>query len=154
MSDKSYYDDDIGVSLQMPTNWEAGATDQFPLILMAPPENGFRANLSFSIKDLNPPTPEHLQQTIDAARASRQDSYDGFELVSEQRVMIDNFPGHIERYHWTMDHTGQAMTQLFALILTGPDALYGMHGTCLRDAEDTYVPAFESIIQSMRFIAR
>lgn len=152
MPTKSYYDPDLSVSLEMPMDWEAAANDPFPLILMAPPEGDFRANLSFSVQVLEPPTPEHLQQLIDQTRAERRQSFAGFEPVSEERLMQDNFPAHLEVYHWTMDGSGVPMTQVFALILTAPEALYSLHATCLRGLESHYLPVFRGIIQSLRFI--
>jgi len=152
MANKSYFDPDIAVSLEMPADWEAAATEHFPLLLMAPSEQAFRANLSFSVETLDPPTPANLQLMIDQTRADRRQTFEGFQLVSEQRMMQDNFPAHIEYYHWNMDGSHIPMTQLFALILTAPDALYGLHGTCLQSTEDTYLPIFTAIIRSLRFI--
>ncbi len=154
MPNKSYYDPDIALSLEMPTDWDAAATDQFPLLLIAPPEQDFRANLSFSVQEFDPSTPEHLQWVIDQTRADRSRTFVDFQLISEQRIMQDNFPGHLEHYHWTMDDSGLPMTQLFALILTAPNALYGLHATCLQATENRYVPIFMNIIHSLRFIPR
>ena len=152
MPNKSYYDADVGLSLEMPTDWDAAASDQFPLLLIAPPEQDFRANLSFSIQELIPPTPEHFRLIIKETRADRRRDFVDFELFSDQHILQDNFPGHIEQYHWKMDETHVHMTQLFSLILTGPDALYGLHGTCLQSTEDHYLPIFIAIIRSIRFI--
>lgn len=151
MMKKSYYDKDVGVSLEMPAEWDAAASEHFALILLAPSKQRFRPNLSFVVKSLKPPTPEHLQQMIDKARKDREASYQGFALVSEERLMQDNYPGHLEVYHWEMDETGTPLTQIFVLILTGPDALYSLHATCLREQETTYLPIFREIIASLRF---
>jgi hypothetical protein len=152
MPNKSYYDPDIAISLEMPLDWDAAASDQFPLLLLAPPQDNFRANMSFSVQELDQPTPEHFKAVIRQTHADRRRTFTDFQLVSEKRILQDNFPGHIEHYHWTMDDTHIPMTQLFALILIGPDALYGIHATCLRDTEQTYLPIFNAIIHSLRFI--
>lgn len=148
---KAYFDQEMGLSLQMPSDWDAAETNQFPLVLLAPPEDGFRANMGFGVSPMNPPTPEHLQHIITRTRHDRQQDYDHFEFINEARFMHRGFPGHIERYRWTLDNTGAALQQVFALILTGPDALYNIHGTTLEQHADKYVPLFEQIVYSIRF---
>ncbi len=148
---KAYFDQELGLSLQMPVDWEAAETNEFPLVLLAPPEDGFRANVGFGISALHPTTPEHLQQVITRTRQDRQRDYENFEFINEARFMQTGYPGHIERYSWTLETNGAALEQVFALILTTPDTMYNIHGTTLRQYTAQYLPIFEHIIFSIRF---
>lgn len=151
MKFKSYYDEDLGVSLEMPVKWAIIEHDVIPLVIMAPVEKKFQANMTFVVKELEIATPEAMQIVIESARNDRMESYDNFELVHEERLIIDNSPAHMEYYHWTMDNTGTPLTQLFALIFIGNDMLFSIHATFLRKLEDTYLPPFEHIVKSLRF---
>lgn len=152
MKFKSYYDEDLGISLEMPVKWGIIEHDVIPLVVMAPMEKKFQANMTFIIKELELATPEAMQIVVESARNDRIESYDNFELVHEERLIIDNSPAHIETYHWTMDNTGIPLTQLFALIFIGNDVLYSIHATCLRKLEETYLPRFEHVVKSLRFV--
>lgn len=148
---KEYYDDDLLIGMQFPDDWDTAENEQFKLILLAPAVSEFRANMTFLVRDLQPPTPENLKQLIAQARSQREADYDGFELVEELEFRVDEFPAHQEVYHWNADEVGTGLTQLFALIMTGPTALYSIHATCLRETESTYIPQFKAIIQSFEF---
>jgi hypothetical protein len=151
MTVRSYHDTEVHLALELPAEWEAGSTPDFALFLTAPEEQGFQANFSFTISPFDPPTHERLLEFIRDTRLERAEIFQGFALVNEERMIQDQCPGYIETYHWTMDN-GVPIFQVFALILLGPDALYTMHGTCLRALEHTYEPQFRQIIKSIRFL--
>lgn len=151
MKVKSYYDEDLGLSLEMPKKWMIVENEHIPLVIAAPPEKKFQANMTFVMRDIEIATPEAMQVVVDSARSDRMESYDNFELVQEERLIIDNSPAHLEHYHWTMDNTGLPLTQLFALIFIGNDMLFSIHATCLRKLEEKYLPRFEHVVKSLRF---
>lgn len=148
---KAYFDQELRLSLQMPATWDAAETIEFPLVLLAPPEKGFRANVGFGISALHPTTPDHLQQVIARTRHDRARDYEQFEFIREMRFMLAGFPGHLEHYRWTLETNGVGLEQIFALILTGPEGLYNIHGTTLQEHAAQYLPIFEHIIFSIRF---
>jgi hypothetical protein len=148
---KAYFDQALRLSLQMPIAWDAAETSEFPLVLLAPPEDGFRANVGFGVSSLHPTTPEHLQQVINRTRHDRAQDYEQFKFINEARFTQTGYPGHIERYRWTLETNGAVLEQVFALILTSPDGLYNIHGTTLHIHAAQYLPIFEHIIFSIRF---
>ena len=152
MTIRSYYDSNIGVAMEIPAEWDAGSTPDFALVLMAPEEQGFKANLNFTISLFNPPTQERLLGFIEDTRQDREDSYPGFSVLREERMIQDQCPGYIETYHWELEDTNLPIFQLFALIMAGTDALYTLHGTALRSLEQMYEPLFRQMIASIRFI--
>lgn len=152
MDVRSYYDASVGVAMEIPAEWNAGSTPDFALILVAPEEQGFHANLSFTVSPFNPPTQERLRDLIEDTRQDREANYPGFTVLREERVIQDKCPGYIETYHWEMEETGVPLFQLYAVIMAGEDALYTLHGTALRSLERAYEPLFRQIIGSIRFI--
>jgi hypothetical protein len=152
MAVRSYYDANVGVAMEIPAEWDAGSTPDFALILVAPEEQGFNANLSFTISPFDPPTQDRLRDLIQDTRQDREENYPKFSVVREERMIQDKCPGYIETYHWELEETNTPLFQLYALILAGQDALYTLHGTSLRSLEDSYEPLFRQIIASIRFI--
>jgi hypothetical protein len=152
MDVRSYYDASVGVAMEIPAEWDAGSTPDFALILVAPEEQGFHANLSFTVSPFNPPTQERLRDLIEDTRQDREENYPKFSVLREERMILDQCPGYIETYHWEMEDTKVPFFQLYALVLAGQDALYTLHGTSLRALEQVYEPLFRQMIASIRFI--
>jgi hypothetical protein len=148
---KSYFNEDVNIQMELPEGWTTSKNEQFPLILFAPQENNFRANMTFSIRELKPPTQEHFEDLIGKTRVEHEQDYKDFALIEEEKWMQDEFPAYQEVYHWTSDEGDIALTQIFALMMTGPDALYSIHCTTLRSVESTYLSQFKSIIKSFEF---
>ncbi|GEM_PF-3122421 len=152
MTVRSYYDSEVGMSLELPAEWDAASTFDFALVLSAPEEQGSRAGLCFNISPFNPPTQERLLAFIEDTRQERMEVYGGFALLSEERIIQDRCPGYIETYRWQAEDTNVPIFQLFAAILLGQDALYTVHGTALLSLQATYEPLFRQIIASLQFI--
>ncbi len=148
---KYYISEEANIGLQLPDGWTVSHNENFPLIVLAPKEDSFRANMTFSIRELKPPTQENFEQKIATARADREQDYKGFDLLSEEKWMQEDFPAYSEVYHWNADQDNTPLTQIFALIMTGPDALYSVHGTTLRSLEASYIPHFKAILKSLTF---
>lgn len=152
MDVRKYHDTEVGVALEIPAEWNAGSTPDFALVLFAPEEQGFQANLTFTLSPFHPPTHERLWGLIQDTRQDRMDAYQGFTLIQEERMIQDQCPGYIETYYCEMDDTHLPLFQLFAIILAGEDALYTLHGTALRSTQAVYEPLFRQMIQSIRFL--
>ena len=148
---QSYFNDDINIQLNMPDDWTTAKNEQFPLILFAPQENDYRANMTVSVRELKPPTQEHFEELIKKTRIEHEQDYKGFDLIEEDKWMQDEFPAYQEVYHWNSDEEDIPLTQIFALIMTGTDALYSIHCTTLQSLEATHLPQFKAIIKSLEF---
>ncbi len=148
---QSYFNDDLNIQLELPEGWTTSKNEQFPLILFAPAENDFRANMTVSMRELKPPTQAHFEDLIHKTRVDHEKDYAGFSLIEEEKWMQDEFPAYQEVYHWNSDDNNIPLTQIFALMMTGPDALYSIHCTTLRSLEATYLPQFKAIIKSFEF---
>jgi hypothetical protein len=148
---QSYFSDDVNIQLEMPKSWTTAKNEQIPLIIFAPQENDFRANMTVTMRELKPSTQEHFEDLIRKTRVDHEADYKGFTLIEEAKWMQDDFPAYQEVYHWNSDEDNIPLTQIFALIMTGPDALYSIHCTTLRSLEATYLPPFKAIIKSFEF---
>jgi hypothetical protein len=148
---QTYSNETINIELKMPDKWKHSYSEQFPVILIAPKELGYQANITFSVRDLKPPTQKHFEALIQSTREERMRDYTGFELVEELRWWHEGFPAYREIFHWNTEERNIAITQMFVLIMTGPDALFSIHCTALRELESSYLPMFQAIIESLEF---
>ena len=149
---KTYFDPDVRVSLEMPEDWEVMASADFPLLLLAAEEQGFRANVGFAIVPLDEPTPERLDQIIADAKSERERDFKRFELLGERRQEQAGYPGYLMRSYWELDEAPVTVAQISAIFVTAPTQMHQVHCTALKDLEQVYLPTFRHILGSLRFI--
>lgn len=140
----------VVVALDVPDGWDVAASETFPLLLVAPEADGFRANLGVSVEQFEPPTPEHLDARIEATKRQCADQLDGFAVVGERRRPQDGWPGWLMRSTWLLDD-GRPVTQMIGMWVTGPRRLHEVHATTLRADEEANLPVLRAVVDSMRF---
>ena len=45
----SHFDKELSVSIKVPVEWEVGKNDDFKLLILSPPIDGFRANVGINV---------------------------------------------------------------------------------------------------------
>jgi hypothetical protein len=148
----SHFDRGLGISLEHPDDWEVGHTDAFALVVVAPPEAGYRSNLGFSRGEPPSTSPDVLDATLEIARDQQRTGYPGFEELAVLRFEQDGFPALLQLYRWQPASAVEPFTQLFALVLTRDHGLLEINGSTLRSLEASALPALEAIVRSIRFI--
>ncbi|GAB1422624.1 hypothetical protein MASR2M15_28610 [Anaerolineales bacterium] len=148
---QTYHDPDLQLSLQLPEGWETTHIEPFALVLLAPPQDLFRPNITFRLKSLSSATPEEFDLTIRAAQQEHQMSYKDYMLLESNKFFQDGFPAYFSLYHWTADHTDDPLSQFFVLILRSPERLYSIYGSMLRPQEASFLPIIQDIIRSISF---
>lgn len=143
---KRFADHDVGLEMSLPLGWAAAATDEFPLVLLAPEEQGFRANVGVQVGVVDPPTAEAFQARTEATKAARRAELPGFEVVAERVGPQVGHPGWQLRATWDAD--GLELTQITQLFVVEPARLYEVTATCLQGTEKTYLPLFRQILDS------
>ena len=141
-----FADHDVGLEMSVPHGWTAAATDEFPLVLLAPEEDGFRANVGVLVGELVPPSPEGLQARIEATKATRLAELPRFQVVAERAGPQAGQPGWQLRATW--EHGERELTQITQLFVAEPERLYEVTATCLRPLESVYLPVFREILDS------
>jgi len=149
---RSHFDPDLMVSIELPDDWDIGSTDEFPLLLLAPIDQGFRANVGFSQRALDPPTEEGFLAAIDQLKTEQARDFDGYELVGERRHVQDGWPAYLVRCRWDLEEGPTRVAQVAALYAVGPTRIVEVHSTALVALETSYLPVFQQILDSMRFV--
>lgn len=147
----SFTDTVLGLHMDVPVGWEAQRTEQFTLILFAPAQDGYRANLGVNEGRLDPPTPDNLKKLIVDSEAEQQSTYNQYRTLSRRDVTIDGHTAHIRHYEWSDTGTGLTFSQLQAFILVEPH-LYVIDGSSLKQHADSFIPQLEQIVTSIRVL--
>jgi hypothetical protein len=150
----SYYDQTFSISLLAPADWTAARTDDFPFVLLSPPENGYRSNLGFSETHIEPLSAERLDQEIAKLKAQQASDYENFRSLEERKFWLDGHPAWQQRYEWQPRDKPYHFSQVLALLVVNENTLYEINGATLKELETTYMPIFERIIESIRLIPR
>lgn len=148
----SYFHKELSVSLVLPEEWQIGSNDNFELILLAPPEDGYHSNLGMSKYNFKNPSRSQFEAAIQKTKDNQKAEYPEYKLLSEENCWIDGFPAYHQSYEWVSEEYARTFVQTLTLILRGENGLYELYGTTLKGKENDFLPIFEKIIESFRFI--
>lgn len=149
---RSYFDPELRVSIELPAGWDVASSDDFPLLLLAPLDHGFRANVGFYERSLEPATVAGFVATIEQMKAEHERDFDAYEMVGERRAVQDGRPAHLVRCRWDHDDPAVRLSQVSALYAEREDRLVVVYCTALAEREGEYLPQFQRILDSLRFI--
>jgi hypothetical protein len=150
----SYYDKTFSISLVVPADWTTTQTDDFPFVLLSPPENGYRSNLGFSETHIEPLSAERLDQEIAKLKAQQSTDHENFRQIEERKFWLDAHPAWWQRYEWQPSDKPYHFSQVLALLVINEHTIYEINGATLKELEATYVPIFERMVESIRLIPR
>ena len=148
----SYWNKGLMISLEAPEGWDVISSDESPLGLFAPEESDYRAHLSFKIEKSDPQTPEMFEQFVREVYHSGNLKLGQFSLVEDYNFELDERPAYAARYEWVAEQVGAHFSQLDVWVLAAEDAIYRVSGYSLKGLEEKYMPIFEHVIGSIRFI--
>jgi hypothetical protein len=148
----SLRDEALQLSLEAPVGWSRSSSEVFPLQLLAPSDDGFRASCNFSHEHFDPPTPEGLATFVTRTKQAQRSDYEGFEEIEVAEVVIDNRPGTVQQYGWTPAAVGRPLTQVLALFVVEEGLLLEVDAATLADHAPRLLPVFGRILRSIRFL--
>ncbi len=148
----SYFNEKLSISLILPKDWQIGSNEDFELILLAPAEDNYRPNVGFSKHGFKNPTRPQFEAAIKKTKENQRKDHPDYKLLAEEPCWIDSSPAYHQNYEWKSKELGRSFVQTLTLILTQEDGLYEINGTTLKGKEGDYLPIFEKIIESIRFI--
>lgn len=142
----------MGISFEIPEDWKIKENPDFPLILFAPEEKDYQANINFRLHRQAVPNPEVLEAL--ARQAHHQLSQLAhFEEKQKQKFFLSNLPAYLLSFSWKMDETSFAQfSQLYILTATGPHAVLEINAVTLYDLAPKHFPVFKSFLQSMAIV--
>ena len=148
----SAYNEILHISFLYPDNWRISKTKNFTIVLIDKQKMGFMANLGFSQSEFAKPTAEGLQLEIDYIKKYQQQTYPDFQQKSEEKLFIDNNPAYLQIFNWHYEEEKSNLSNFFGMILQKDNTLLEINGSCLRELSDIYLPLFDKIVRSIRFI--
>jgi hypothetical protein len=74
--------------------------------------------------------------------------------LKEEQIWQDDCPAYVQLYEWQAPEVDEMFEQMLCLILAPEHGLLAIYGTTLQSLRETYLPVFEHVIGSMRFISR
>lgn len=148
----SVHDATLGISLEAPLGWSRAASDVFPVMLLAPEQDGYRASCNLSHERFDPPAPEGFEDFVRRLSHVQRTEYEAFEELGHEPLVIDNRPGILQRYQWSPPGLGGALEQLLALIVVEPGLLLEADTSTRVEGADRYLPTFRRILTSIRFL--
>ncbi len=148
----SYFSKALSASVRMPADWDTVTSEDFPLALLAPEKNGFRANVGFNLYKLSGDDEQKFEKAIRSSKQVLIDEYKEYKLIEEQQVWIDGFPAYHQEYTWKDDEMDLYYYQTLTLIYVMPNRLYEVTGTSLLTNKENYLDKIIKIVDSFRFI--
>jgi hypothetical protein len=148
---QTHHDQGLGVAIGVPDDWEVDSSEEFPLLLLAPVDHDFRANVGVSRTELDPPTPEHLAEVVERVREERAREKRVVHLEGERPIVQDGASGWMLRSRWELEDAPVEVIQISGLFLTPAGLLFQLHCTTLSEAAETYLPVFRDVLDSLRF---
>ena len=138
----SYFHKEFSISLLKPEDWKIESKDIFPLILFAPKESGFSANIGFIKSQLHPPSSEHLRKKIAEIKQNQKLQYANFAQIYEKEIWLDSYPAYFQQFEWTSKKYNKNLSHIFGLIMTGEDALFEVNASSLKELSKNYNTIF------------
>lgn len=148
----SFYHKELNVSIKVPTSWEIGNNEDFQLILIAPVDDGYRANIGLNIYEFTGGDRAQFEKAILTSKENLETEYRNYKMLQEDQIWIDGLPAYHQRYEWTTEqdaHFVQTLTLIFV-----PDRLYEMNGTSKAGLGEKYLDLLEEIITSLRIVVK
>jgi hypothetical protein len=143
---------ELGISLSAPEGWEAGGTNDFKLLIAAPPDHDFRANIGFNVVQSTNATPAMLDTEIGNLDRQQTQQYKKYRQTAVLSENIDGKPARLQFYEWLHEQSNNQLCQIRGLILRDPSTLYIISASSLKQLESKYIPLMQKVINSIKFI--
>lgn len=147
----SFFSKPLSLSVQVPVTWEVASNDDFTLLLIAPEENGFKANIGINGYSFTGEKKD-FEKTIEQFKVDLQSDYPEYKLLSEEECWIDGYPAYHQLYSWYSNEQDCIVFQTLSLICDTQTRLYQVNGTCLEGQNSKILNLIEKIAGSVRII--
>jgi hypothetical protein len=140
----------LGITLQVPDGWSRAEHPHFVLQLLAPAVEGYRQNVSFSIKPIDPPTEGRFREWVDATVDAHARTYEGHEELHRGFIEVGGRAAVAVHYRWEPPQLGRPLESLFVAIPTAPDRLIEIDASAAAAGEDPLAVS-RWIVMTIRF---
>lgn len=147
------FDSALSLTLRVPAEWTVTASEQFPLDIYAPRQEGYRASLGLLRAPIATATRESFSALIAQRHAELARDLPGFTPLHEEQCWIDELPASVLTYRWLPLEEPRGFTQIAAVLLSGPATIVEVHAAALTPLAATYLPLFETMLRSLRVIS-
>lgn len=141
----------LGITLQAPDTWSRADHPLVALLLLAPPLDGYRQNVGFSTKAIDPPTEARFRAFVDATLETHARTYAEHEELDRGFVEVGGRAAAAVHYRWRPPELGRPLESLFVAVPTGPDRLVEIDASALALGEDPLLVA-RWILATVRFV--
>jgi hypothetical protein len=149
----SFVDKEMMLSLEVPEDWKIGSSAEFLRLFLAPPQNDYQANLGMSVSQSNGAPPEAMDELLKQTDEQNKAEDPTYKQTKYEKLKIDGNQARLRRYDSTLDEPKLQLSQIQVLILKGP-LLLAIDGSSLKKLEKDYLPIFEKMVKSIRFIQK
>ncbi|NJL12921.1 MAG: DUF1795 domain-containing protein [Microscillaceae bacterium] len=134
----------MGISFEIPEDWKIRENPDFPLILFAPEEKDYQANINFRWHRQSVLNPDEFEAL--ATQAHHQLSQLAhYEEKQKQKIFLSNLPAYLLSFSWKMDESPFVrFSQLHILTATGPQNVLEINAATLYDLAPKHFPVFKS----------
>ncbi|NET16455.1 MAG: hypothetical protein F6K08_28360 [Okeania sp. SIO1H6] len=155
----SYFNEQIGISILLPEQWNVQVIEQFQFRIFGLPEPGFeehfeeyRSTMSYLLTEPENHASGWFEGLITESSQEMLQDYNEYQLISEAHCKISTQTAYVRNYEWTEENTGLQILQLQSLIYNNSSSFYLINAAILKPLEDKYMPIFNAILESTRII--
>lgn len=144
---------ELELSLDIPQDWKPGQTQTFQLVLLAPEEGNYQANIGFNYKTLEPPTLPALYNLYQETSRQQAQKYQKYRQTRLEEISIEGNKGYLRTFEWETTDGAHYFSQIQAGILIAADqpTILSISASSLKQFEAKYIPLLENAIRSLKF---
>jgi hypothetical protein len=143
----------LGISLEIPADWQANPAEQCLAQVFAPQENNYSANLCFNLYPEEPVNQSLMQELMEGSAQQQARTLPEFKQARLENLEIGGQPALLREYTYRYTGRDLRLVQLQALVLAGPARLWVITASSLEELAPKYIPLIEGIIKSLSFTA-
>jgi len=148
-----YFDKDLQLTIKIPQGWHPAVNEAFKLIIFAPLQDNYQANLGLNLNQLEPATLPSLKELFEQAQ-QQQKRHKYYQLTRFEPLQIDGCDGFLQGYDWLDESSQLHFSQLqVAVLLNPPDpSILSISGSSLMLYKTEYLDVLEKMINSIQLI--
>lgn len=150
----SFAHEGLLLSLLVPDDWEAEEVAPNQVRFFGPEQSDlddYQPTMSFTVGEPEGAGPEWFDGFCAAARG-RLETYEGFRLLRHERFQLSSLvPVDATWYEWSPDDD-MTFAQVQALVPVNASRMYLINGATLAPIADSFLPAFDQVLHSMRVL--
>lgn len=147
------HSDELKITVEVPDGWQTTSNEDFQLLVLAPSEADYRANIGFDLTKLESNKLAEITQMLEQSRQEQEANYAEFEQTGLKEINLNGHRGYLRYYNWFYEESNLHFSQIQAFVFVAPNVpiVLGASGSCLQQYAQKYLPILEDIIVSVKF---